>query len=171
MAQLTKRVLEVALEAEMAEHLGYEAHDPEGRNGRNSRNGRRSKRVLTGVGPVEVAVPRDRDGSFEPVIVKKRQRRLDSVDQIVSSLTAKGLTTGEISAHVAEIYGASVGKDEVFQVSQITDAVIAEMGRMAEPAPGPRLPGRVRGRDHGQDPRRQSHQPARLRRDRRHDQR
>ncbi len=124
MAQLTKRVLEVALEAEMAEHLGYEANDPEGRNGRNSRNGRRSKTVLTGVGPVEVAVPRDRDGSFEPVIVKKRQRRLDSVDQIVLSLTAKGLTTGEISAHFAEIYGASVGKD---QVSRITDAVIAEM--------------------------------------------
>ena len=124
MAQLTKRVLEVALEAEMNEHLGYEAHDPEGRNGRNSRNGRRAKTVLTGVGPVEINVPRDRDASFEPVIVKNRQRRLGSIDQIVSSLTAKGLTTGEISAHFAEIYGASVGKD---QISRITDAVIAEM--------------------------------------------
>jgi putative transposase len=124
MAQLTKRVLEVALEAEMAEHLGYEAHDLEGRNGRNSRNGKRSKTVLTGVGPVEIDVPRDRDASFEPVIVKKRQRRLNSVDQIVLSLTAKGLTTGEVSAHFAEIYGASVGKD---QISRITDAVIAEM--------------------------------------------
>ncbi|GLY19564.1 hypothetical protein Kisp01_65780 [Kineosporia sp. NBRC 101677] len=90
MAQLTKRVLEAALEAEMVEHLGYEAHDPEGRNGRNSRNGKRSKTVLTGLGPVEIDVPRDRDGSFEPVIVKKRQRRLDSIDQIVLSLTAKG---------------------------------------------------------------------------------
>ena len=124
MAQQTKRVLEVALEAEMVEHLGYEAHDPEGRNGRNSRNGKRSKTVLTGVGAVEIDVPRDRDGSFEPVIVKKRQRRLDSIDQIVLSLTAKGLTTGEISAHFAEIYGASVGKD---QVSRFTDAVVAEM--------------------------------------------
>ena len=124
MAQLTKRVLEVALEAEMVEHLGYEAHDPQGRNGRNSRNGKRSKTVLTGLGPVEIDVPRDRDGSFEPVIVKKRQRRLDSIDQIVLSLTAKGLTTGEVSAHFAEVYGASVGKD---QVSRITDAVIAEM--------------------------------------------
>ena len=69
MAQLTKRVLKVALEAETAEHLGYEAHNPEGRNGRNSRNGKRSKTVLTGVGPVEIDVPRDRDASFEPVIV------------------------------------------------------------------------------------------------------
>ena len=124
MAQLTKRVLEVALEAEMVEHLGYEAHDPEGRNGRNLRIRKRSKTVLTGVGAVEIDVPRGREGSFEPVIVKKRQRRLDSIDQIVLPLTAKGLTTGEISAHFAEIYGASVGKD---QVSRITDAVIAEM--------------------------------------------
>jgi putative transposase len=124
LAQLTKRVLETALEAEMAEHLGYEAHQVEGRNGGNSRNGKRAKTVLTGVGPVEVEVPRDRDGSFEPVIVKKRQRKLDSVDHIVMSLSAKGLTTGEISAHFAEVYGASVGKD---QVSRITDAVIGEM--------------------------------------------
>ncbi|MBT0769901.1 transposase [Kineosporia sp. J2-2] len=80
MAQLTKRVLEAALEAEMVEHLGYEAHDPQGRNGRNSRNGKRSRTVLSGVGPVEIDVPRDREGSFEPVIVKKRQRRLGSID-------------------------------------------------------------------------------------------
>jgi putative transposase len=124
MAQLTKRVLEAALEAEMVEHLGYEAHASEGRNGANSRNGKRVKTVLTGVGPVEIDVPRDRDGSFEPVIVKKRQRRLGSIDQIVLSLTARGLTTGEVSAHFAEVYGASVGKD---QVSRITDAVVAEM--------------------------------------------
>jgi len=120
LAQLTKRVLETALEAEMVEHLGYDAHQVEGRNGGNSRNGRRSKTVLTGVGPVEIDVPRDRDGSFEPVIVRKRQRKLDSIDQIVLSLTAKGLTTGEVSAHFAEVYGASVGKD---QVSRITEAV------------------------------------------------
>ena len=124
LAQLTKRVLETALEAEMVEHLGYEARDPAGRNGENSRNGRRAKTVLTGVGPVQVEVPRDRDGSFEPVIVKKRQRKLDSIDQIVMSLTAKGLTTGEISAHFAEVYGASVSKDSV---SRITETVVAEM--------------------------------------------
>jgi putative transposase len=120
---LTKRVLETALEAEISEHLGYEAHDPAGRNGGNSRNGHR-KTVLTGVGPVEIEVPRDRDGSFEPVIVKKRQRRLDSIDQVVLSLTARGLTTGEIAAHFAEIYGASVSKDTI---SRITDKVIEEM--------------------------------------------
>ena len=105
---LTKRVLETALEAEISEHLGYEAHDPAGRNGANSRNGHRTKTVLTGVGPVEIAVPRDRDGSFEPVIVKKRQRRLDGIDQVVLSLTARGLTTGEVAAHFEEVYGATV---------------------------------------------------------------
>jgi putative transposase len=74
---LTKTVLETALEAEISEHLGYDKHDPAGRNGENSRNGTRAKTVLTEVGPVEVAVPRDRDSSFEPKIVRKRQRRLD----------------------------------------------------------------------------------------------
>jgi putative transposase len=121
---LTKTVLETALEAEMVEHLGYEAHEVAGRNGGNSRNGHRTKTVITDVGPVEIEVPRDRDASFEPVIVKKRQRRLDSIDQIVLSLTARGLTTGEVSAHFAEVYGASVSKDTV---SVITDKVIAEM--------------------------------------------
>ena len=99
--QLTKRVLETALEEEMADHLGYDKHDPVGRNSGNSRNGVRSKTVLTEIGPVEIDVPRDVDASFEPKIVKKRQRRLTGVDQIVLSLTARGLTTGEISAHNA----------------------------------------------------------------------
>src|SRR5947199_4366197 len=72
---LTKTVLETALEAEMSEHLGYDKHDVVGRNGENSRNGSRTKTVLTEVGPVEIAVPRDRDSSFEPAIVRKRQRR------------------------------------------------------------------------------------------------
>jgi putative transposase len=125
---LTKRVLETALEAEMSEHLGYDKHDPAGRNRGNSRNGTRAKTVLTGLGPVEVEVPRDRDGTFEPVIVRKRQRRLDSIDQIVLSLTARGLTTGEISAHFADVYGASVGKDTI---SRITDAVVEEMTEWA----------------------------------------
>ena len=88
---LTKTVLETALEAELTDHLGYDKHDPAGRNGENSRNGTRSKTVLTELGPVQIEVPRDRDGTFEPVIVRKRQRRLDSIDQIVLSLTARGL--------------------------------------------------------------------------------
>lgn len=121
---LTKQVLETALGEEMAEHLGYDRHDPVGRNGENSRNGTRTKTVLTDVGPVQIDVPRDREGTFEPKIVKKRQRRLDGVDQIVLSLTARGLTTGEIGAHFADVYGASVSKDTV---SRITDKVVAEM--------------------------------------------
>ena len=92
--QLTKRVFEAALEEEMADHLGYDKHDPVGRNHGNSRNGVRSKTVLTEIGPVEIDVPRDTDASFEPQIVKKRQRRLTGVDEIVLSLTARGLTTG-----------------------------------------------------------------------------
>jgi transposase-like protein len=122
---LTKTVLETALEEELSEHLGYDKHDPAGRNQGNSRNGRRSKTVLTdAVGPVEIEVPRDRDGTFEPVIVGKRQRRLGDVDTVVLSLYSRGLTTGEISAHFAEVYGASVSKDVV---SRITDAVLEDM--------------------------------------------
>jgi putative transposase len=122
---LTKTVIETALEEEMAEHLGYDKHDPIGRNGGNSRNGKRAKTVLTdAAGEVDIEVPRDRKGSFEPVIVKKRQRRLSDVDAVVLSLYAKGLTTGEISAHFAEVYDASVSKDTV---TRITDRVIEEM--------------------------------------------
>lgn len=94
--QLTKNVLETALDAEMSEHLGYEKHDPDGRNSGNSRNGTRAKTVLTEIGPVEIEVPRDTESTFEPQIVKKRQRRLTGVDEIVLSLTARGLTTGEM---------------------------------------------------------------------------
>jgi putative transposase len=121
---LTKTVLETALDAELSEHLGYDKHDPAGRNSQNSRNGTRSKTVLTEVGPVQIEVPRDRDGSFEPVIVRKRQRRLDGIDQIVLSLTARGLTTGEVAAHFDEVYGAKVSKDTI---SRITDKVLEEM--------------------------------------------
>ena len=89
---LTKTVLETALEAELTEHLGHE--HGESPLGSNMRNGTRSKTVLTEIGPVQIEVPRDRDGSFEPVIVPKRKRRLDGIDEIVLSLTARGLTTG-----------------------------------------------------------------------------
>ena len=122
---LTKTVIETALDEEMSEHLGYDKNDPMGRNGGNSRNGTRAKTVLTeAAGDVSIEVPRDRAGTFEPVIVRKRQRRLSQVDEVVLSLYAKGLTTGEISAHFADVYGASVSKDTV---SRITDRVIEEM--------------------------------------------
>ena len=122
--QLTKNVLETALDAEMAEHLGYDKHDPVGRGSGNSRNGARAKTVFTEIGAVEVEVPRDTNSTFDPVIVKKRQRRLTGVDEIVLSLTAKGLTTGEIAAHFDDVYGATVSKDTI---SKITDKVIEEM--------------------------------------------
>ena len=140
LTRLTKSVLETALEAEMTQHLGYDKHDPMGRNGGNSRNGTRTKTVVTEIGPVDIEVPRDREGSFEPAIVRKRQRRLTGVDDIVLSLTARGLTTGEIAAHFAEVYGATVSRDTI---SRITDKVTWGDDRVAQPAPGSRLPGAV----------------------------
>ena len=124
--QFTKSVLETALNEEVTEHLGHEKHRaPEERDSTNVRKGTRLKTVLTeATGQVEIDVPRDRDGSFEPQIVKKRQRRLTVADEIVLSFYAKGLTTGEISAHFAEIYGASVSKETI---SRITDKVMEEM--------------------------------------------
>src|ERR687885_1852944 len=122
--QLTKRFLEAALEAEMDEHLGYDKHDPAGRNGGNSRNGRRGKTLLTEVGPVDIAVPRDRDATFAPGVVPKRSRRLGGVEDLVVSLSAKGLTHGEICAHLCEVYGAEVSKD---RITAITDRVMDGM--------------------------------------------
>jgi transposase-like protein len=124
LARLTKAVVESAVEGEMDDHLGYTKHDPAGRDGGNSRNGTRTKTMLTDIGPVEIQVPRDRAGSFEPQLVRKRQRRLSGVDDLVISLSAKGLTHGEISAHLAEVYGAQVSKQTI---STITDRVIEGM--------------------------------------------
>ena len=119
-------MLETALNEEMTEHLGHEKNRvPGARDSTNVRNGTRSKTVLTHAsGQVELEVPRDREGTFEPVIVRKRQRRLTEVDEIVLSLYARGLTTGEIAAHFDQIYGASVSKETI---SRITDKVIEEM--------------------------------------------
>ena len=124
LADVAKRVIETGLEVEMTEHLGYAKHAADGRDHGNSRNGTRTKTVITELGPIEIDVPRDRDGTFEPATVRKRQRRLEGVDAMVLSLTAKGLTTGEVAAHLAEVYGASVSKDTI---SKITDAVLEEM--------------------------------------------
>ncbi|MBB5775036.1 hypothetical protein HD596_001792 [Nonomuraea jabiensis] len=124
LGRLTKLVLESALEGEITDHLGYDKHERGGSETGNSRNGARSKTVITDVGPVEISVPRDRDGSFEPKIVRKRQRRLSGVDEMVISLAAKGLTTGEISAHLAEVYGAEVSRQTI---STITDKVLEGM--------------------------------------------
>lgn len=123
--QFTKSVLETALDEEMTEHLGR-AKRKRSKDGRaaNTRNGTTAKTVVAdSVGPVGIEVPRDRDGSFEPVVVRKRQRRLPVVDEVVLSLYARGLTTGEISARFQEIYGADVSRETV---SRITERVVAE---------------------------------------------
>ena len=123
--RLTRTVLETALHEEITEHLGHEKHAPACSETGNVRNGTRAKTVLTeATGQVQIDVPRDQAGTFEPQIVKKRQRRLTGVDKIVLSLYAKGLTTGEISAHFAEIYGAPVSKETI---SQITDKVTEDI--------------------------------------------
>jgi transposase-like protein len=126
----TKTVLETALNEEMTEHLGHEKNRAAAdRDSTNVRNGTRRKTVISdAAGEVEIEVPRDRESTFEPKIVRKRQRRLTDVDEVVLSLYAKGLTTGEISAHFAEIYGASVSKETI---SRITDKVVGEMQEWA----------------------------------------
>lgn len=100
-------------------------------------NGLPTKTVLTEIGPVEIEVPRDRDGTLTPVIVPKRKRRLEGIDQIVGSLTARGLTTGEIAAHFGEVSGARVSKDTI---SRITEKVTAELAEWSAPPLDPLYP-------------------------------
>jgi len=121
---LTKRVLERALEGELTDHLGYEKHATEGRNGGNSRNGRTKKRLKTESGEVEIEVPRDREGSFEPQLVRKGQRRLPGFDEKVIALYARGMTTREIQGHLKEIYQVEVSPS---LISTVTDAVLEDV--------------------------------------------
>jgi putative transposase len=124
---LTRQVLETALEAELTEHLGHEHGGVPGPGG-NIRNGHSAKTVRTEVGDVQIKVPRDRAGSFEPVMVPKHARRLAGFDEQVISLYAKGMTTGDIANHLADIYGSQVSKD---LVSRVTDAVVVDMAEWA----------------------------------------
>ena len=124
LTSMVREVLQAGLDVEMADHLGYEPYEPSGRNTGNSRNGGYPKTVTTDVGPVELRMPRDRQGSFEPVTVPKHVRRLEGLGANVISLYAKGLTTGEIQAHLHEIYGTEVSRETV---SKITDAVLPDM--------------------------------------------
>jgi len=121
---LIQQVLQGTLESEMTGHLGYEPHAPEGRGSGNNRNGHYPKTVRTEVGDVDLPVPRDRNGSFDPVTVPKGSRRLEGLDQVIISLYGKGMTTGDIRAHLAEIYGQSVSKDTI---SRITDQIVEDM--------------------------------------------
>jgi len=122
--QLKKKLLERALGAELSEHLGYEKGDPAGRGSGNSRNGHSSKTVLGDDGAIELAIPRDRNGSFEPQIVAKGQTRLDGFDDRIISLYARGLSVREIQAHLQELYGVEVSPD---LISRVTDAVLEEV--------------------------------------------
>src|SRR5246127_4203150 len=122
--QLKKKLLERALGAELTEHLGYEKGDPAGRGSGNSRNGYSSKTVIGDDGAIEIAVPRDRQGSFEPQIVAKGQTQLDGFDDRVISLYARGLSVREIQAHLQELYGTEVSPD---LISRVTDAVLEEV--------------------------------------------
>ena len=122
--QLKKALIERALGAELSEHLGYEKGDPAGRGTGNSRNGSSSKTILTEDGEIEIAIPRDRAGSFEPQIIAKGQRRFDGFDDKILSLYARGMTVREIQGHLAELYGAEVSPD---LISRVTDAVLDEV--------------------------------------------
>ena len=122
--QLQKRLLEKALGAELTVHLGYGKHDPAGRNTGNSRNGSSPKTIKGEFGNLGLATPRDRNGSFEPQIVAKGQRRFEGFDQAIISLYARGLTTREIEGHLLEIYGVEVSPA---LVSQVTDAVSGDV--------------------------------------------
>jgi transposase-like protein len=121
---LVRQVLQTGLEVELADHLGYEPYDVAGRGSGNSRNGSSPKTVTTEIGAVELRVPRDRNGTFEPVTVPKHARRLEGLTANVISLYAKGMTTGDIQAHLLEIYGTEISRETI---SKITDAVVEDM--------------------------------------------
>ena len=122
--ELTKAVLERALNSELTHHLGYEVGDPAGRGSGNSRNGSTPKTVTTVNGPVDIKMPRDRNGSFEPAIVPKKTRRLNNINSVVLSLYSRGMTTRDIEAHLEEVYGASVSRE---LISNITGVVVDEI--------------------------------------------
>lgn len=123
LGQLTKRLVERAMEVELTDHLGYEPHqEPPGGTG-NTRNGSTRKTLITEQGEVPIDTPRDRAGSFEPRIVRKRQRRFEGFDDKILALYARGMSTRDISAHLEEIYGVNVGRD---LISKVTDAVLED---------------------------------------------
>jgi transposase-like protein len=121
---MIRQVLQTGLEVEMTDHLGFESRDPAARGAANVRNGRYPKTVATEIGDVEVLMPRDRQGTFEPVTIPKHARRLDGLAGNVISLYAKGLTTGDIQAHLAEIYGTDISRETI---SKITDRIVEDM--------------------------------------------
>jgi putative transposase len=129
LAALTKRLVERAMEVELTDHLGYEPHsEPPGGAG-NTRNGTSPKTLVTEHGQVDIDAPRDRNGSFEPKIVRKRQRRFEGFDDKILALYSRGLSTRDIAAHLEEIYGVQVGRD---LISRVTDAVMDDARAWAQ---------------------------------------
>ena len=122
--QLTKALLERAMNAELTSHLGYEKHDPAGYNSGNSRNGVTTKTVKGDFGEIVVETPRDRNGSFEPQILKKNQTRFDGFDDKILNPCACLMTVREIQGHLPELYGAEVSPD---LISRVTGAVLEEV--------------------------------------------
>ena len=120
LSQLTKRLVERAMEVELTDHLGYEPHNEPAGGAGNTRNGSTPKTLITEHGPVEIKTPRDREGGFDPQIVRKRQRRFEGFDEKIIALYSRGLSTRDIEAHLQEICGVQVGRD---LISRVTDAV------------------------------------------------
>lgn len=122
--QLTKALIERAMNAEMSHHLGYEKHAPEGRGSGNTRNGRSRKKVQGEFGSVEIEIPRDRNGTFEPKIIPKHERRFTGFDEKIVSMYARGMSTRDIQGHLEEMYGVEVSPA---LISQVTDAVLDDV--------------------------------------------
>jgi len=122
--QLTKALIERAMKTEMTAHLGYEKHDPDGKKSGNSRNGKSKKTIKGEFGNMEIAVPRDRNSTFEPVIIPKGETRFTGFDDKIISMYARGMTTRDIQAHMQEMYGVEVSPT---LVSQVTDAITEEV--------------------------------------------
>lgn len=122
--QLTKALIERVLEGELTHHLGYEKHDPVGNNSGNSRNGKSSKTLKGQEGELALAVPRDRNGAYEPQFIRKHQTRFDGFDEKIIALYARGLTVRDIQAHLQEMYGVEVSPG---LISTVTDEVLEEV--------------------------------------------
>jgi transposase-like protein len=124
LSQVTKAVLERALDEELTDQLGYERGDPAGRGSGNSRNGSSPKTVLTDIGAVDVDIPRDRSGEFEPKLISKHQTRLSGFNERIIALYARGMSTRQIQGHLSEMYQVDVSPD---LISRVTDAVVDEI--------------------------------------------
>jgi len=122
--KLTAALVERAMQAELTEHLGYSKNEPKGRNSGNSRNGTTPKTLITDKGDIPISVPRDRNGSFEPVIVPKNQTHFDGFDDKILSMYARGMTVRDIQSHLQELYSTEVSAT---MISRVTDAIVQEL--------------------------------------------